>query len=179
MSYYQLHILSGLPGSGKSYWMRRFAGHRAAKLSRDEVRAKLREQMGSTDYFPVSKADEWDYWIRQIVNVLEYKEKCHEYYIDQTSLNPGAISKLLISIDEEFKLDGFDIIIHVFHTPIDVCKARNAQRSGMEQVPNQVIDKMRKIFNVTSDGLKEALADHPDLFRAIQIVHHPDSDTIM
>ena len=132
-----LMILTGAPGSGKSTWANQQKN--AKVISRDVIRFSLLSD--EDEYF--SKEDE----------VLKLFYKSIQEALDATDVDYDTViadASHLTSVRRyetlrELSLDNVNEIINVqFITPVDVCIARNANRTGRANVPNDVIKRMRK-----------------------------------
>ncbi len=134
----EIHIMSGLPASGKTTCAVEMTekNPNLIHLSRDKVRADLRAELKSTEYFPCSQNEEWNHWMK-IVNekIVEGKS----VIIDQTTLGAGALTKLFKSL--VLPTDAF-LHIHIFVVPLAQCQFRNGFREGFEYVPPDIIQKM-------------------------------------
>ena len=137
-----LMILTGAPGSGKSTWANQQKN--AKVISRDVIRFSLLSD--EDEYF--SKENE----------VLRLFYKNIQEALDATNVNYDTViadASHLSSVRRyetirELNLENVKEIINVqFVTPVDVCIARNANRTGRANVPNEVIRRMRKSQNMT------------------------------
>lgn len=149
-----IHIMSGMPASGKSTKAREMAEQdsKLVHLSRDEIRAKMREELNTDEYFPVSQAEEWEIWCGSInKEILAGKS----VIIDQTTLGEGSLLKLFkgIVIPEDAI-----IIIHLFLVSLEECQFRNSFREGHEYVPPEVMASMFKgAFKMLSTSIVRRL----------------------
>lgn len=148
-----LHIMSGLPGSGKSTYIHQWASPLDTIVSRDEVRASIRKQHDSTEYFPVPAAEEYEIWAKACAEAIEKASPVDNIWLDQTSLNNGAVIKLLTAIGAHTDLSDCQVVIEIVHTPINVCLERNAKRTGFARVPDEVIERMSKSFDINTKDL--------------------------
>ena len=127
MSSKSVVVLAGLPGSGKSAWLRK---NNLPCLSSDEIRRLLRDD--PTDQ-TINRA------VFAMLRLLLRKRLelgAAVTYVDATNLTPRE-RRPYIKIAEGF---GARAEALFFDTPVDVCKARNAARDRV--VPPEAIDMM-------------------------------------
>lgn len=147
-----IHIMSGLPASGKStYCNKRGTAEGATVIHRDDVRAILREQLNSTEVFPCPADQEYDFFITYVVEKIAWTKG--DVWIDQTTLSTGAALKLLFALDRKIHLEDFAICFEVIHTPVDVCVERDAKRTGYEHVTEEIIRNMSNGFNISLERI--------------------------
>lgn len=134
----ELHILSGLPASGKTTYAEKLVEQYPSliHLSRDKIRAEIRKELKSEEYFPTSQSEEWANWIKIINENIILNSSV---IIDQTTLGSGSLKKLLESIIVPEKSI---IFVHLFLVSLAECQFRNGFRTGFEYVPPNVIQKM-------------------------------------
>lgn len=170
----ELTIMSGLPASGKSTYTNKF-GPDTLVIHRDEWRASERERLGSTEYFPHgTSAREYTAWLNYLGATIRANRRMN-ICIDQTTLSNAAAAKLLDGLVlkcREIFTSKLHVKIVVIHTPVAVCKERNALRTGYDRVPDEVIDNMRKGFSISEAGLRLLLAQKPVLDKLNFNVHH-------
>lgn len=128
-------LLAGIPGSGKSTWVRKqIAEKGGVHCSRDEIRFSLLKD--GEDYF--SHEDEvirlWTEKVHQAI----LSPAAGDVYIDATHLTEKSRAKVINSLPTT----NYTLITVFFDVPLDVCLARNAQREGRAYVPPQVIRNM-------------------------------------
>lgn len=128
-----LVILSGIPGAGKSTWLRTHLGDGDAYVSRDEVRFSIISD--DEDYF----AHETEVFDKFVAEIEENLNKGLRVFADATHINWASRRKLLERIHDK---DNIDIDVYVFKTPLETCFERNEQRTGRAAVPRSVIRRM-------------------------------------
>ena len=133
-------LLSGLPGSGKSTWVKKQLETKGGFwASRDAVRFSMVAE--DEPYF--NREDEvFNEWIRQICEALS-NPMIEDIYVDATHLNDRSRNKTLSRLPKENIREITNVI---FTTPIKVCLERNRQRTGRAIVPDEVILNMAKSF---------------------------------
>lgn len=131
----QVFLLSGVPGAGKSTWIRSRLVPGAEWISRDNVRFAILTD--EDDYF-AHEDDVFDTFINYINQTLE-KDEIHTIYIDATHLNKRSRDKVLRRIRKD---NICDLTCVCFDVPLAVCHARNNLRSGRSRVPAAAIDNM-------------------------------------
>lgn len=137
-------IMSGAPGSGKSHTVRKIMEENDIWLSRDNVRANVRQILNSNDYFPVCSRCEDKIW-HAIVEDVIWNSDADTVYIDQTTVNWKSFRKLWKGV----YLDEADIPVTFMRidTPLKVCIERNDKRHPLEKVPNSSLISMWESFN--------------------------------
>lgn len=136
-----LYIMSGIPGSGKTYYTENNAIIGDFILHRDEFRQRIRERLNTDKYFPVPSAQEYDEWsayIREILTNFPYDD----VYIDQTTLTASAAYKLLANIMSAVDCNTTNITFVICHISLPTALRRNAERTGAARVPERVIRNM-------------------------------------
>lgn len=136
-------LMSGLPGSGKSTWVKQQLNNKphCYWASRDAVRFSM--VCEDEPYFE-REAEVFNEWIRRICEALS-DPNIEDIYIDATHLNDKSREKTLSRLPK----DNIDKITNVvFVVPIKTCLERNAQRTGREVVPEEVIFNMQKSFKM-------------------------------
>lgn len=136
----QLIILCGIPGSGKSTWTSKNLKN-GYWVSRDKIRYALLNP--GEDYFS-RENDVFNNFVHIIVEHLKNNE---DVIADATHINKAGRLKLINAINRCIDDNNYEKSCIVFDTPLKECLRRNATRSGVERVPDNVI---RRMFYQTS-----------------------------
>lgn len=173
-----IHIMSGVPGSGKSSFIERNKATYDLVLSRDKWRDQLREEMNSKDYFPVPNLAEWMLWIEYLRNsILNEAPQIGDIWIDQTSCSTGSIIKLINELKAVFKYLPFNreynIEVDIMDVPLDVCLERNSGRQGRAVVPEDVIKSMWNHRIISNKNVRNTAYPYQIDFMYINQHGHP------
>lgn len=144
-----LHIMCGLPASGKSTYISKWAFMDDRVVHRDEVRAALRERFHSDEYFPCPADEEYGYFLDACrYAAIDAANRGVDLWIDQTTLSVGSAFKLLKGLNALQPLyTTFNMIIfEQMCTPLAVCLERNKMRKGFECVPEDTMLSMAKSY---------------------------------
>ena len=134
--------MSGLPGSGKSTWVKKQLNNKGGFwASRDAMRFSMVSE--DEPYFE-RENEVFNAWIAQICEALA-NPMIEDIYIDATHLNDRSREKTLSRLPKE---NINKITNVVFLVPIETCLERNAQRTGREVVPEDAIRNMQKFFKM-------------------------------
>lgn len=130
-----LSITSGIPGSGKSTWLKNNCPN-ALIISRDAIRFALLKK--GEDYF--SKEDEvLKQFYFEINRALNDETDDREIIVDATHLTIKARNTLFNNLDtKNVSMKS----IYYFKVPLSVCLKRNCGRTGLARVPDNVIKRM-------------------------------------
>ena len=141
-----LILLAGIPGSGKSTWLRTHLGDGDTYVSRDEVRFSI---IGDDEDYFSHETEVFDKFVAEIEEELNEGKRV---FADATHINWASRRKLLERIHDK---ENIDIDVYIFKTPMEICLARNAQREGRAVVSDTVIKRMRgQMTHPLSDPFK-------------------------
>ena len=145
----RLFLLCGIPGSGKSTWIKRNANLFDicfTCISRDAIRFSLLSN--EDDYFGKEK-EVWSRYVRQAKNALA---TYNDVILDATHLNPASRGKILRALGKSLK----DVSINAIYIKVslDTALKRNSRRKGLELVPEEAIRNMASNFSMptTEEG---------------------------
>ena len=133
-----LYLLVGIPGSGKSTWMRDHIGDNDAVISRDSIRFQL---LSDEDEYFARENEVFDKFIKAIQTTID--EDYWDIYVDATHLNEKARNKVLDRLNIP---DNIAIIPVYFDIRITEALRRNGQRTGRANVPDEAIKNMWKVL---------------------------------
>ena len=123
-----IHLMQGLPASGKSTYVRGNFTNGELVVSRDQ----LRKMFGLTSKGILDNAGEKEVTKVQMALVRDAIQRGQDVVIDNTNLNWNAAQPF-------YKL-GVNVVPHVMDTSVDECVRRNALRE--DRVPDGVIERM-------------------------------------
>jgi predicted kinase len=136
-----LICLVGIPGSGKSFWVKSFSQKSGYNIvCPDEIRAKL---SGGNPSDQTHNKEVWELAYHTTKELLTNK-KC--VIFDSTLCNLSTLKSLVTIAKEKEAI----IMFKIFDTPIDICKERISTdiSNGVNRsnVPTEIIDKMANKF---------------------------------
>jgi len=155
-----IHILSGPPASGKSYWMGLTHEWNAVLLSRDDFRDNLRSILHSYEYFPVKESTESYLWTQYVSNRI-YVGNDIDIYLDATHIGLKSLQKTyeiikphLVNLKGQIYLDRFEV-------PFEVLIQRDREREGRRQVGLSVIAQMfERHYDAINEEYLKFLEEH-------------------
>ena len=138
-------LVCGLPGSGKSTWIKRHLNDKSIHISRDEVRFSL---LKNNDSYFAKEKETFKLFINKIQNAVDTMNLT-TIYVDATHLNKKSRNKVLSNL----KLKKNDIVEMIwFDVPVKTCLARNAQRTGRALVPEEKIFEMYSHMEIPTEA---------------------------
>jgi len=151
-----LTVLTGLPGCGKSTWLRTHGQTRDIVLCPDDFRLAL---TGHT-YFAAAEDAVWSH-VKIAARVL--LKKGHDVVIDATGLTIGS-RRQWIQLAQDVDVPVTSIY---FEVPFEICMERNKNEDRMARgtaVPEEVIERMHETFEVPTldegfDSIEIIMAD--------------------
>jgi predicted kinase len=150
-----LHIVCGVPGSGKSTWLREHVTENrnatpSIVVSRDEIRFEF---LNEDDEYFSQETKVYREFIRQIKQAIDLWA-CTDIYVDATHLTRNSREKLLKSLGQEYLNKVDEVSALVIKTDLETCIARNENRKGTRAyVPVKVIEDM--YGRMTNPSLEE------------------------
>lgn len=148
MNVKRVFLLCGVPGSGKSTWIRKQVQDTAYEckiISRDEIRFSM---LNDEDEYFAKEDAVFEEFIRQIQEAIDGTPQA--IFIDATHLNEKGRNKVL----DLLNLENCKLYPVSFEMPLDVCLSQNAQRTGRARVPQSVVKRMFYQYVPPKDGEK-------------------------
>lgn len=144
MALKKVWLLSGVPGSGKTTWVKeQIAKNGGVHCSRDEIRFSLLKE--GEDYFS-HENEVVKLWFEK-VNEAILNSEIENIYIDATHLTERARKNTISELPE----GDYDIATVFFQIPLEICLDRNSKREGRAFVPPSVIESMWESYNCHTD----------------------------
>jgi predicted kinase len=142
----KLYLMCGIPGSGKSYWIREnTSGNDVAVISRDEIRFSV---LSDDDEYFSREHTVWRLYVTKAQEALD-NPTIKDVVLDATHLNEASRKKILnaLTINKE----KVSICSIVMMTPLDVALMRNSKRKGRSYVPERAIRNMYDSFTLPKE----------------------------
>ena len=144
-----LYISCGVPGSGKTTFLKNHIANGEVIISRDDIRFSLLQE--GEDYF-AHEDQVFEIFINKIAQELKAG---HNVYADATHLNRASRAKLLHALymkDESFVKNVQAIF---FNIPVATCIKRNENRKGTRlYVPIPTIRRMANKLEIISKDIE-------------------------
>ena len=135
MKQHNLFIMCGVPGSGKSTWLKQNRPD-AYVISRDAIRFMLIKE----DEYYFAKEDEvFKTFIKYIQESIDSDETPEDIYCDATHITKGSRNKLLNALD---LTNVKNVTVIVVRPSLTQTLERNEQRTGRARVPKSVVRRM-------------------------------------
>ena len=133
----RVFLMCGVPGSGKSTWVRQRIGtYGGYHISRDEIRFAMLDERGG-DYLDYEN-EVIRTFIARINELLDSDEQCCDIYVDATHLTDSARNQIMRQLH---LADAYKIAVWM-KVPLEICKVRNDTRTGRAKVPHKTIAEM-------------------------------------
>ena len=133
----RVFLMCGVPGSGKSSWVRqRVNTYGGYHISRDEIRFAILNERGG-DYFDYEN-EVIRTFVAKINELLDSDEQCIDIYVDATHLTDNSRNQIMKQLHLE---DAYKIAVWM-KVPLEICKVRNDMRTGRAKVPHKTIADM-------------------------------------
>lgn len=130
-----LWLLVGIPGSGKSYWVKKeIAKHGGIIVSRDKIRYSL---VDAHEFYFSKEKEVFKLYCNQIQSYILDEDAPNDIYADATQLTENGRLKVVIGLKGNYSLNAI-----YFNTPLEVALKRNQGRKGREVVPEDVVKRM-------------------------------------
>ncbi len=150
-----LYIMCGPSGCGKTAWAHNFINMYPQDdiryVSRDEIRFSILKD--GEDYFSREK----EVFKKFVGTLRQTLIDGFDVIADATHLNEFSRRKLTQAID--MYITDYKIIYVVFNVSADTCVARNANRTGRANVPENVIRNMCRDFRAPTRDEDERVID--------------------
>ena len=133
----RVFLMCGVPGSGKSSWVRqRVNTYGGYHISRDEIRFAILNERGG-DYFDYEN-EVIRAFVAKINELLDSDEQCIDIYVDATHLTENSRNQIMRQLHLE---DAYKIAVWM-KVPLEICMVRNDMRTGRAKVPHKTIADM-------------------------------------
>lgn len=152
-----LYIMCGPSGCGKTTWTHNFIRendplcNNIRDVSRDEIRFSILKD--GEDYFSHEK----EVFKKFVGTICQTLIDGFDVIADATHLNEFSRRKLTQAIDMRYT--DYKIIYVIFNVNADTCVARNTNRTGRANVPENVIRNMCRDFRAPTRDEDERVID--------------------
>lgn len=145
----KLWMMVGIPGSGKSTYIKNMDCEDKNVISRDVIRFSMVKE--DEDYFSKEK-EVFNEFIRQIADSVSTHKNT---FVDATHISKASRKKVLSRLTAT--LANVEVNAIVINAPLDVALYQNNKRTGRERVPESAIKNM---FNQMTYPNKAEGFDH-------------------
>ena len=135
----KVFLLSGVPASGKSTFVKTNSKKGDVWVSRDAIRFSF---LGDNEDYFSHEEEVFDCFINFINQVLDEPDT-ERIFIDATHLNKYSRRKTTNKINRKNILE---LNCVYFNVPFEVCKERNSLREGLTKVPETAMEHMYNGF---------------------------------
>ena len=146
-----LYLMMGVPGSGKSTYVKNILKYGDIYVSRDEIRYSLLTE--EDDYF-AKETEVIKLFIQTINEALVNRDYQGNVYADATHLSPKGRAQVLNQLKNKNKVSVIYLDI-----PLNIILKRNAQREGRAFVPEKVVRRMYNsiILPTKEEGIEKLI----------------------
>jgi len=155
LSPFNVWIMVGLPGAGKSTWIKNNLPKNISIVNQDSIRIELGIMKNDNDKKIGNKIEEKDVIKICLEKIDKLIKERKDFVIDNTNIKEGRLSNYY----HKLKNAGANVKIIIIDTPKEICKKRRK-----ECIPEKVIDDMQ----LGLDKVKQKFKDNKDL----KIVHN-------
>lgn len=124
---FKVIVMSGIPGSGKSTYIKRNKKPDDIVISRDAIRFEMLEP--ADEYFSKEQKVKKKFY-DSIIHNITHNPDLHNIYIDATHLTQAGRHVILDILAELKPQYNFAVIIVYMDTPLYICQQQNRQRTG-------------------------------------------------
>lgn len=142
----QIHLMIGVPGSGKSTAIQTTKEKNSIIISRDTVRKTILLENQCNEYFKYENLVFAEF-VRAINDAIKSNEYEH-IYIDATHISPSSRTKILSRLRTP---ENITLNLEVIKCSLSKCLERNAKRTGFERVPDSAINNMYNSFSIPAE----------------------------
>jgi len=146
---FNVWIMCGLPGSGKSTYIKKNLPKNVEIINQDQIRVELgimdnidKKKIGNSEQEKEVRRINFD----RIDNCINNRK---DFVVDNTNIKSGYVQNLY----DRLKKAGANVKIIIIDTPVNICKERRKNN-----IPEKVIDDMQ----LGIDKVKKKFSNNPD-----------------